>query len=80
MNNIFNNLIDSLNQEFKNFNLDEDIHLSISKLDKYESIWLDFLQVLSNKIFKFFVLKKFYCLWIFWLVDWKIGLQILKKY
>ena len=36
MNNIFNNLIDSLNQEFKNFNLDEDIHLSISKLDKYD--------------------------------------------
>ena len=36
MNNIFNNLIDSLNQEFKNFNLDEDIHLSISKLDNYD--------------------------------------------
>ena len=36
MNNIFNNLIDSLSQEFKNFNLDEDIHLSISKLDKYD--------------------------------------------
>ena len=36
MNNIFNNLIDSLSQEFKNFNLDEDIRLSISKLDEYD--------------------------------------------
>ena len=36
MNNIFNNLIDSLSQEFKNFNLDEDIQLSISKLDEYD--------------------------------------------
>ena len=36
MNNIFNNLIDSLSQEFKNFNLDEDIKLSISKLDEYD--------------------------------------------
>ena len=36
MNNIFNNLIDSLRQEFKNFNLDEDIKLSISKLDEYD--------------------------------------------
>ena len=36
MNNIFNNLTDSLKKEFKNFNLNEDVRLSVSKLDGYD--------------------------------------------
>ncbi len=36
MNNIFNNLTDSLNKEFKKFDLDEDVRLSVSKLDEYD--------------------------------------------
>ena len=36
MNNIFNNLTDSLKKEFKNFNLYEDVRLSVSKLDGYD--------------------------------------------
>ncbi|MBL6628985.1 MAG: arginine--tRNA ligase [Candidatus Actinomarina sp.] len=36
MNNIFNNLTDSLKKEFKNFDLNEDVRLSMSKLDGYD--------------------------------------------
>jgi len=36
MNNIFNNLTDSLKKEFRNFDLDEDVRLSVSKLDGYD--------------------------------------------
>ncbi len=36
MNDILNNLTDSLKKEFKNFNLDEDVRLSVSKLDGYD--------------------------------------------
>ena len=36
MNNIYTNLIDSITSEFKVFNLDEDVQLSLSNLDKYD--------------------------------------------
>ena len=36
MNNIFNNLTNSLSEEFKKFGLDEVVHLSLSKLAEYD--------------------------------------------
>ena len=36
MNQVFNNLTDSLSEEFKKFDLDEVIHLSLSKLPEYD--------------------------------------------
>ncbi len=36
MNNIYKNLIDSISNEFKVFNLDEDVQFSISKIDGYD--------------------------------------------
>ena len=36
MNNVFNNLTDSLSVEFKNFDLDEVVHFSLSKLTDYD--------------------------------------------
>ena len=36
MNNVFNNLTDSLSAEFKNFDLDEVVHFSLSKLTDYD--------------------------------------------
>ena len=36
MNHVFNNLTESLSEEFKKFDLDEVVHLSISKLAKYD--------------------------------------------
>jgi len=52
MNNIFNNLINSLDQEFKNFNLDEDIKLSISKLDEYDLQINNLVKYNKSKFFK----------------------------
>jgi arginyl-tRNA synthetase len=36
MNHVFNNLTDSLSKEFKKFDLDEVVYLSLSKLDEYD--------------------------------------------
>ena len=36
MNNVFNNLTDSLSEEFKNYELDEKIHLNLSKIAEYD--------------------------------------------
>ena len=36
MNNIYTNLIDSITNELKVFNLDEDVQFSLSKIDKYD--------------------------------------------
>ena len=36
MNNIYKNLTDSISNEFKVFNLDEDVQFSISKIDGYD--------------------------------------------
>ena len=36
MNHVFNNLTDSLSEEFKKFDLDEVVHLSLSKLAEYD--------------------------------------------
>jgi len=36
MNNIYTNLIDSLTNEFKMFNLDENVQFSLSKIDQYD--------------------------------------------
>ena len=36
MNNIFNNLMNSLSEEFKKFELDEAIQLSLSKIAGYD--------------------------------------------
>ena len=36
MNNIFNNLTNSLIKEFKKFELDEAVHLSLSKIARYD--------------------------------------------
>jgi len=36
MNHVFNNLTDSLSEEFKKFDLNEVVHLSLSKLDQYD--------------------------------------------
>ena len=36
MNNIYTNLIDSITNELKVFNLDEDVQFSLSKIDEYD--------------------------------------------
>ena len=36
MNNLFNELLNSLSQEFKKYNLDEFVYLSTSKLPEYD--------------------------------------------
>ena len=36
MNQVFNNLTDSLSEEFKKFDLDEVVHLNLSKLAEYD--------------------------------------------
>jgi len=50
MNNIFNNLTDSLKKEFKNFNLNEDVRLSVSKLDGYD-LQINNLVKYNKKVF-----------------------------
>jgi len=41
MNNIYKNLTDSISNEFKVFNLDEDVQFSISKIDNFKKISKD---------------------------------------
>ena len=36
MNNVFNNLTDSLSKEFKKYGLDDDVQLSLSKIAEYD--------------------------------------------
>ena len=48
MNKVFNNITDSLSEEFKKYNLDEVVKLSLSKLDGYD-LQINNLVKLYNK-------------------------------
>ena len=52
MNHVFNSLTDSLSEEFKNFDLDEAVHLSLSKLPEYDMQINNLVKYNKSKFFK----------------------------
>ena len=51
MNNVFNNLTNSLSREFEKFALDDVVRLSLSKLPEYDLQINNFLDVTSSELF-----------------------------
>jgi len=51
MNNIYTNLIDSITNELKVFNLDEDVQFSLSKIDEYDLQINNFVKYNKEKFF-----------------------------
>ena len=54
MNNIYTNLIDSITDELKVFNLDEDLQFSLSKIDEYDLQINNFVKYNKEKFFQSF--------------------------
>jgi len=52
MNNVFNNLTDSLSKEFKKYGLDDDVHLSLSKIAEYDLQINNLVKYNKSKFFK----------------------------
>ena len=74
MNHVFNNLTDSLSEEFKKFDLDEVVHLSISKLAKYDLQINNLVKYNKSQFFKkeyinYHIISNYSICWFFYIFN-----------